>query len=167
MLSSSCLSGSFSPLATRNCHSTRSTPVISSVTQCSTCSRVFISMNQMRSARRPEPPSFLSDVSAMNSMVPAPTYSTAFAARIAAQHNSSRVASSIPGAGASSITFWWRRWSEQSRSNRWTTLPCLSPNTCTSIWRGERIYFSSRTRSSPNDELASRWSRSGDWSAPR
>ena len=26
----------------------------------------------------------------------------------------------MPGAGASSITFWWRRWSEQSRSNRWT-----------------------------------------------
>ena len=27
----------------------------------------------------------------------------------------------MPGAGASSITFWWRRCSEQSRSNRWTT----------------------------------------------
>ena len=42
----------------------------------------------------------------------------------------------MPGAGASSITFWWRRCSEQSRSNRWTTLPCASPNTCTSMWRG-------------------------------
>ncbi len=31
----------------------------------------------------------------------------------------------MPGAGASSITFWWRRWSEQSRSNRWTTLPWI------------------------------------------
>jgi hypothetical protein len=40
--------------------------VISSVTGCSTCSRVFISMNQMRSGRRP------SDASAMNSTVPAP-----------------------------------------------------------------------------------------------
>ena len=29
-----------------------------------------------------------------------------------------RVASSIPGAGASSTTFWCRRWIEQSRSNR-------------------------------------------------
>ena len=27
-------------------------------------------------------------------------------------------AASIPGAGASSITFWWRRCSEQSRSNK-------------------------------------------------
>ncbi len=40
------------------------------------------------------------------------------------------------GAGASSITFWCRRWSEQSRSKRWTTLPWVSPKTCTSIWRG-------------------------------
>jgi hypothetical protein len=41
--------------------------VISSVTGCSTCSRVFISMNQMRSARRPF------DASAINSIVPAPS----------------------------------------------------------------------------------------------
>jgi hypothetical protein len=27
----------------------------------------------------------------------------------------------MPGAGASSMTFWWRRCSEQSRSNRCTT----------------------------------------------
>jgi hypothetical protein len=41
---SPCAAGSGSPEATRNCHSTRSTPVIASVTGCSTCSRVFISM---------------------------------------------------------------------------------------------------------------------------
>ena len=40
----SCVSGSGSPAATRSCHSTRSRPVIASVTGCSTCSRVFISM---------------------------------------------------------------------------------------------------------------------------
>ena len=40
------------------------------------------------------------------------------------------------GAGLSSITFWWRRWTEQSRSNRCTTLPCESASTCTSTWRG-------------------------------
>ncbi len=40
----SCPSGSGSPEATRSCHSTRSSPVIASVTVCSTCSRVFISM---------------------------------------------------------------------------------------------------------------------------
>jgi hypothetical protein len=49
-----------------------------------------------------------------------------------------RTAGGMPGAGASSITFWWRRCSEQSRSNRWTTLPWASPKTCTSIWRGFR-----------------------------
>ncbi len=31
-----------------------------------------------------------------------------------------------------STTFWWRRWTEQSRSNRCTTVPCLSPRICTS-----------------------------------
>ena len=35
--------GSGSPDATLICHSTRSMPVITSVTGCSTCSRVFIS----------------------------------------------------------------------------------------------------------------------------
>ena len=54
------------PAATRNCSSTRSSPVIASVTGCSTCSRVFISMNQKRSGRSPSRPS------AMNSTVPAP-----------------------------------------------------------------------------------------------
>ena len=63
----SCVSGSGSPAATRNCHSTRSSPVIASVTGCSTCSRVFISMNQKPSAAGPSTPS------AMNSTVPAPT----------------------------------------------------------------------------------------------
>ena len=29
----------------------------------------------------------------------------------------------IPGAGASSSTFWWRRCTEQSRSKRWTQWP--------------------------------------------
>ena len=47
-----------------------------------------------------------------------------------------RTSSVMPGAGASSMTFWWRRCSEQSRSNRCTTLPWRSPKTCTSIWRG-------------------------------
>ena len=37
------------PAATAICAATRSTPVTASVTGCSTCSRVFISMNQMRS----------------------------------------------------------------------------------------------------------------------
>ena len=35
----------------------------------------------------------------------------------------SRCSSPMPGAGASSITFWWRRCMEQSRSPRWMALP--------------------------------------------
>ena len=37
-------SGKDSPAAMRSCHSTRSRPVTASVTGCSTCRRVFISM---------------------------------------------------------------------------------------------------------------------------
>ena len=40
------------------------------------------------------------------------------------------------GAGDSSMSFWWRRWTEQSRSPRWMTLPWLSARTWTSTWRG-------------------------------
>lgn len=36
-----CVQGKGSPLATRNCHSTRSCPVIASVTGCSTCNRAL------------------------------------------------------------------------------------------------------------------------------
>ena len=39
---------------------------------------------------------------------------------------SSRCFAVMPGAGASSMIFWWRRCSEQSRSPRWTTLPWSS-----------------------------------------
>ena len=44
-----------------------------------------------------------------------------------------RVASLMKGEGASSMTFWWRRWMLHSRSCRKTTLPCASPSTCTSM----------------------------------
>ena len=40
------VTGNFSPAAMRTCHSTRSQPVTISVTGCSTCSRVFISMKK-------------------------------------------------------------------------------------------------------------------------
>ena len=40
------------------------------------------------------------------------------------------------GAGDSSISFWCRRWIEQSRSPRWIVLPCLSAMIWTSTWRG-------------------------------
>ena len=38
--------------------------------------------------------------------------------------------------GASSMSFWWRRWIEHSRSPRCTTLPLLSAITWISMWRG-------------------------------
>ena len=62
-----CVSGSFSPEATRSCHSTRSRPVIDSVTGCSTCRRVFISMKYQGASAVSLPPS------TRNSTVPAPS----------------------------------------------------------------------------------------------
>jgi hypothetical protein len=85
--------------------------VIASVTGCSTCSRVFISMKK----KFIEPSS---RCSTMNSTVPAPTYFTARAAATAARPIWARISGLRPGAGASSSTFWWRRCTEQSRSNR-------------------------------------------------
>ena len=46
------------------------------------------------------------------------------------------------GAGASSTSFWCRRWSEQSRSQQWTTLPCESARIWTSTCRGRSMNFS-------------------------
>ena len=37
----------------------------------------------------------------------------------------SRISSSTAGAGLSSISFWWRRWTEQSRSPRWIDVAVL------------------------------------------
>ena len=60
------------------------------------------------------------------------------AAATAASPMTARMAGVMPGAGASSTTFWWRRCSEQSRSNRCTALPWASASTWTSTWRGPR-----------------------------
>ena len=60
-VSLSCVNPSGSPCATRICHSTRSSPVIHSVTGCSTWSRVFISRKKV--------PLGIGE----NSTVPAPT----------------------------------------------------------------------------------------------
>ena len=60
------------------------------------------------------------------------------------------------GAGASSSTFWCRRWVEQSRSKRCRTVPWVSAMTWTSMCRPCSTYFSTRIVSSPNAEAASR-----------
>ena len=43
---------------------------------------------------------------------------------------------STAGDGASSTSFWCRRWIEHSRSNSWTMRPCVSARSWTSTWRG-------------------------------
>ncbi len=69
----------------------------SSVTGCSTCRRVFISMNQNDVG---------SSAGTRNSTVPTPTYPTDRATSHAASPSRARVASSSAGEGASSTTFW-------------------------------------------------------------
>ena len=43
------------------------------------------------------------------------------------------------GLGATSISFWFRRWMVHSRSHKWLIAPWWSPMICTSIWRALRI----------------------------
>src|SRR3954471_14219711 len=117
---SSCLTVSGSPAAARMPSRTMSMPVVISVTQCSTWTRVFIS-------RKKYSPSC-----SMPSIVPAPTSSTALAASVPILPIRARIASSTAGAGDSSMSFWWRRWTEQSRSPRWMVLP----------WRAARTWSS-------------------------
>ena len=90
-------------------------PYTISVTGCSTCRRVFISMKKNSSGRSPE---------TMNSTVPGARRS-----RTPARPRP-RGCPSLPGArsvssgeGASSTIFWWRRCRLHSRSPRCTTLP--------------------------------------------
>ena len=65
---------------------------------------------------------------------PIPDEPILFAKRTADPVSSSRTRSVSLAQGVSSMTFWWRRWTEQSRSKRCTALPCLSPMTWTSTW---------------------------------
>jgi hypothetical protein len=80
-------------------------PVTISVTQCSTWTRVFIS-------RKKYSPSW-----SRPSIVPAPVYPTAAAASVAIFPIRARSSESTAGAGDSSISFWRRRWSEQTRQD--------------------------------------------------
>ena len=58
------------------------------------------------------------------------------------------------GAGASSMSFWYRRCTEQSRSPRWITFS-PSPSSCTSTCRAGETYRSRYTRGSENAACAS------------
>ena len=53
--------------------------------------------------------------------------------RAAASQSPSTIFGRRPKLGAFSTTFWCRRCTEQSRSCRWSTLPCWSPRICTSM----------------------------------
>ena len=119
----------------------------SSVTGCSTCSRVFISMKKNSSG---------ASAPTMNSTVPAPTYPTDRAASTAAVPIASRCAGASSGDGASSTIFWWRRWRLHSRSPRWTTPPWASAMTWISTCRGVVTSRSTSSVSSPNEPRASR-----------
>lgn len=66
-------------------------------------------------------------------------------------------------AGASSMTFWCRLWMEQSLSNRYTALPCVSANTCTSTCLGSATYCSKSTMESPKDFCDSVRADSNAW----
>ena len=121
----------------------------SSVTVCSTWILGFISMNTYR----PAP-------STRNSTVPALAYPMEDAKRTASDSMPARTASSRSRAGAISTTFWKRRWTEQSRSYRWITLPSVSASTCASMWRTPVMASSRKTVESPNALPASRWAAS-------
>src|SRR5206468_1796770 len=69
-------------------------------------------------------------------MVPALTYPTALPPATAASVSRALTVAGRLGAGLSSMSFWWRRWIEHSRSCRCTSWPCATPNTCTSTWAG-------------------------------
>jgi hypothetical protein len=62
----------------------------------------------------------------------------------------SRSLSSTATEGLSSTSFWWRRWTEHSRSPRWIMPPRRSPKTWISTWRGLSMYFSTNTVLLPN-----------------
>ena len=90
-------------------------------------------------------------------MVPAFSYPTALVAFTAVSPMAFRRPGEITSQGASSSTFWWRLWMEQSRSPRWTTLPCLSAMIWNSTCLGFSMYFSIYMVSSENPFTDSIW----------
>ena len=81
-------------------------------------------MNQKRPSR-----------SSRNSKVPTPTYPMAFTALVTWSMSFFRWLRLTAGEGDSSMSFWWRRCTEQSRSPRQTTVPASSARTWTSMCR--------------------------------
>ena len=88
-------------------------PLTSSVTPCSTWSRALTSRNQNVAVAVEQE---LGRRRVAVARRPPPTRTASRGARAAAS-------GVRPGAGASSMSFWWRRWIEQSRSPSATTAP--------------------------------------------
>ena len=114
-------------------------PVTSSVTGCSTCSRVFISRKTNRPRRRPP-----------GTRRSRRRGTPRLAASTAAASIRSRSPAETPGDGVSSTIFWWRRCTEQSRSPSASTRPSARPRICTSTCRARSR--SARSRSPAAEE---------------
>ena len=113
------------PIAICSCTAGRFTPVMVSVTGCSTCRRGFTSRNEYA------PVVMLYRYST----VPTPLYPTFFARRTAPRSSCSHVSRGATVTGPSSMIFWCRRCTEQSRPYSEIAFPCLSATTCTSRCR--------------------------------
>ena len=83
-------------------------------------------------------------------MVPAPRYFSSRNIRTAPSAMRVRISSSTPGEGLSSINFWCRFWTEQSRSPSTSTVPWPSAMICNSTCRGFSRYRSINTVPSAN-----------------
>ncbi len=88
--------------------------------------------------------------------MPAPAYPTVRVTAAAAASSSSRSFGPTAGDGVSSITFWYLRWTEQSRSVSAHTEPRVSASTWTSTWRAPVTSGSQKMVGSPNADWASR-----------
>ncbi len=118
--------------------------------ECSTWSRVLTSRNA----------NVFSPGWYRNSTVPAPTYPTARASRSAAAFSSSACSGVSSGEEDSSMTFWLRRWIEQSRTPMAQAVPWPSAISCTSTCRAPVTRRSRKTVPLPNARRASslvRW----------
>ena len=92
--------------------------------------------------------------------MPAPTYPTASASRSAEVLSSSVCAGVSSGEADSSMTFWLRRWMEQSRTPIAQAVPWPSAISCTSTCRAPVTRRSRNTVPLPNARSASslvRW----------
>jgi len=109
-------------MATCSWHDGKFSPRMFSVTGCSTCNRGLSSRkaNELLSSRK------------RYSTVPALQYPTVLANDTAAFSIARNVASEAAVGGPSSMIFWCRRCTEQSRPLRAMAWPCLSASNCTS-----------------------------------